>query len=456
MKAKDTPDQQTYCWQQVAEHNTPDDCWISIRDKVYNVTEWIDQHPGGRDMIVLNGGKDATQLFEAYHDEWVNQKYLTKYEVGQLVGGSEYPSFPKQSEFYKELKKRVNAFFRSEKLKKNGIQGRTDATPMLLRSAVLGAISVFVWLLALQLTVSGYFGLACLCSLVVGTSHALISLMPVHEASHGASTSSPWMWRFLGAMHDWLLGASFYNWLHQHLLGHHPFTQVEQLDPDIVTADPDARRIKTSQPWLSPYRWQHLYMPVLYGLLAAKYRINDLTIVFSVKKNGQIRLNDLGAWHWFNFVGGKVFWFFFRFVLPAYVLGSVWQAFVLLSISDVLTSYYLALVFQPSHVVGEAIWPRINENNEIEMDWAEMQVRTTIDYGINSPLTHFFTGGLNFQVAHHLFPGVCQLHYPKIAPLVKEVCDEFNIKYTVVPTYWDALMCHFRYLYSMGQPTKVN
>ena len=84
------------------------------------------------------------------------------------------------------------------------------------------------------------------------------------------------MWRLMGCCHDWLLGASYYNWLHQHLLGHHPFTSIEQLDPDVVTGNPDARRIKTNQPLLSVYRWQHVYMPFLYGVLAAKFRVFHL------------------------------------------------------------------------------------------------------------------------------------------------------------------------------------
>lgn len=48
----------------VAKHTTSSDCWMVISGKVYNVTEYIPQHPGG-DQIVLGCGKDATQLFNA-------------------------------------------------------------------------------------------------------------------------------------------------------------------------------------------------------------------------------------------------------------------------------------------------------------------------------------------------------------------------------------------------------
>ena len=53
----------------------------------------------------------------------------------------------------------------------------------------------------------------------------------------------------------------------QHTLGHHPFTNIDKYDPDIMTASneiPDIRRIKWGQKWLPRYFYQHVYMPVLY------------------------------------------------------------------------------------------------------------------------------------------------------------------------------------------------
>ncbi len=60
------------------------------------------------------------------------------------------------------------------------------------------------------------------------------------------------------------MGCSYYNWCHQHFLGHHPYTNVsdtskpisDALDPDIVTNDPDIRRIKSHQAYYDHYKWQ--------------------------------------------------------------------------------------------------------------------------------------------------------------------------------------------------------
>lgn len=52
-----------YSLEDILSHNTEDDCWMVINDKVYDVTTYISMHPGGK--AILNGcGKDATDLFE--------------------------------------------------------------------------------------------------------------------------------------------------------------------------------------------------------------------------------------------------------------------------------------------------------------------------------------------------------------------------------------------------------
>ncbi len=58
--------QKQYTLKTVAQHNTPDDCWLIVRGKVYDVTGWAAQHPGGN-MIFVKAGGECTQLFDSYH-----------------------------------------------------------------------------------------------------------------------------------------------------------------------------------------------------------------------------------------------------------------------------------------------------------------------------------------------------------------------------------------------------
>ncbi|KAN0097596.1 Cytochrome b5-like heme/steroid binding domain containing protein [Tylopilus felleus] len=45
-------------------NNTKQNLWVAIHGKVYNVTKFIDEHPGGDEVIISEGGKDATEAFE--------------------------------------------------------------------------------------------------------------------------------------------------------------------------------------------------------------------------------------------------------------------------------------------------------------------------------------------------------------------------------------------------------
>ena len=62
-----------------------------------------------------------------------------------------------------------------------------------------------------------------------------------------------------------------------------------------------------------------------------------------------------------------------------------------------------------------------------------------------------FTGALNHQTTHHLFPGVIQSHYPKITPIVEQTCKEFGITYHYVDTTKEALGCHIEHLRKLGR-----
>ena len=67
----------------MAQHNKPEDAWISIEYKVYDITDYLPRHPGGtliRDAL----GTEATDLHLKYHN-WVNVDYMLKdYYVGRL------------------------------------------------------------------------------------------------------------------------------------------------------------------------------------------------------------------------------------------------------------------------------------------------------------------------------------------------------------------------------------
>uniref|UniRef100_S4RIQ1 Cytochrome b5 heme-binding domain-containing protein n=1 Tax=Petromyzon marinus TaxID=7757 RepID=S4RIQ1_PETMA len=49
---------------ELARHNLRDDCWTCIRGLVYNVTAYMEYHPGGEEELMKAAGVDGTELFE--------------------------------------------------------------------------------------------------------------------------------------------------------------------------------------------------------------------------------------------------------------------------------------------------------------------------------------------------------------------------------------------------------
>ncbi|KAG6216288.1 hypothetical protein E4U50_006144 [Claviceps purpurea] len=52
---------------EVAKHNTPESCWVILYGKVYDVTDFVDAHPGGSEVILRLAGRDATEEYDPVH-----------------------------------------------------------------------------------------------------------------------------------------------------------------------------------------------------------------------------------------------------------------------------------------------------------------------------------------------------------------------------------------------------
>lgn len=94
---------QCFSLSEVANHGDASDCWIIIYDRVYRITDFLDQvrflnyfdvlsyskllfqHPGGKDLLLEYAGKDATLAFRGTGHSETAIKSLKQYEIGELI-----------------------------------------------------------------------------------------------------------------------------------------------------------------------------------------------------------------------------------------------------------------------------------------------------------------------------------------------------------------------------------
>ncbi|XP_073961528.1 cytochrome b5 reductase 4 isoform X2 [Choristoneura fumiferana] len=80
---------------ELAAHNTPNDAWLGIRGRVYNITHYLPFHPGGPEELMRGAGIDATPLFDKVHP-WVNYDSL----LGKCFVGPLWIDRPDAEEFF--------------------------------------------------------------------------------------------------------------------------------------------------------------------------------------------------------------------------------------------------------------------------------------------------------------------------------------------------------------------
>jgi cytochrome b involved in lipid metabolism len=75
----------THSLAEIAQHGSRSSCWAAVNGVVYDLTAWIDQHPGGTGEILGICGTDATAMFQDEHEgDREPQQELMQFRIGQL------------------------------------------------------------------------------------------------------------------------------------------------------------------------------------------------------------------------------------------------------------------------------------------------------------------------------------------------------------------------------------
>ena len=117
--------------------------------------------------------------------------------------------------------------------------------------------------------------------------------------------------------------------------------------------------------------------------------------------------------------------------------------------------FTLAVIFMLAHIIEDTQYPEPGPDNKMELPWADLQLYTTANFAMNNRVVNYLTGGLNLQIAHHLFPKVCHVHYPKISKIIKQTALEHNLPYMEHKTFRGAIASHTRVLKKFGRSPQV-
>lgn len=342
------------------------------------------------------------------------------------------------SEFYKDIKLALDDYFSANKIGKEGNY------IMYLKIALYFGLDILFYILMLNSASVFQFYLFYF---LLGLSVLLTAFNISHDAAHGIAVKSKFWNKLLFQVSFQLQGNNAYVWGKNHTESHHLYTNVEGSDIDVLN-NPVIRMTDT-QPIRWFHRYQYIYAPFLYLLYSLNwflfretlmaFNYSSRTIKISIPRTEVVKL-----------IFFKLFYIFYMIVLPALLLpfgwGNVLLAFLL---NHFMVSVIFVGVLGVSHLSDFVHHPKADEEGNLAMSWPKLQMLTSVDYNAGSTFFNWTLGGFNAHALHHLLPNISHVHYLKILPIFREMCEKYNIIYMEMP-YHKALASHFRFLKLMG------
>ncbi len=205
-----------------------------------------------------------------------------------------------------------------------------------------------------------------------------------------------------------IIGNSPSWWIWKHNINHHNYCNVPEKDEDILALDgaftPDN---KGNNNFIHSYKYLIFWSAIFFMYPA--FIIKSYRYIIARKKYTELAIMLI---HW-PLIWGSIF-----YILP---LSSAATIFVILYLS---LSAWLSLGFMTNHLGCEVF----NTEQSEKLSWMELQMRTSrsLKGGL---FVHWFYGGLNTQIEHHLFPGAPRFNLLKVQKLTREFAIKHHIAY---------------------------
>ncbi|XP_043437069.1 fatty acid desaturase 2-like protein FADS2B isoform X2 [Prionailurus bengalensis] len=398
-----------YSWQEIQKHNQKADQWLVINRKVYDVTGWANKHPGGSRILNHYAGEDATDVFRAMHlDLDIVKLYLKPLLIGELAPEEPSQERHKSSQLvedFRELRRTLEAMN----------MFKVNPVFFFLQIAQIFILETLAWLIVWHFG-SGW-PVTIFISFLLTISQVQCFLLQ-HDLGHiSIFPKSKWSRLMQKFMMSHLKGLSTCWWNHRHFQ-HHVKTNIYPKDPDINTGPlhvngylKPAQNGKKKFSYIN-YEKQHrcFYMVGLFLLMPVYANLMSMEMMYLQKSWGEFAWVSSFYIHYFIMYG------------PFYgIFGTI----LLIFLVKFLESPWVAYVTQMSHVP-------MRISKEENRDWLSAQVLATCNVE-QSFFNDWFTGHLNFQIEHHLFPTMPCHNYHKVAPLVRSLCAKHGLQYVNKP-----------------------
>lgn len=287
-----------------------------------------------------------------------------------------------------------------------------------------------------------------------GVAQAFIGLNVQHDANHGAASKRPWVNDLLGFGTD-LIGSNKWNWMAQHWT-HHAYTNHSEKDPDSFSSEPmfafnDYPIGHPKRKWW--HKFQSGYFLFMLGLYWLSTVFNPQFIDLRQRGAQYVGIqmeNDFIVKRRKWAIALRASYVFLNIYSPFANNGLSLATFGIIMLMGISESLTLSVLFSLSHnFINSDRDPTAEYKKSGEsICWFKSQVETSSTYG--GAISGYLTGGLNFQVEHHLFPRMSSAWYPYIAPTVRRVCEKHGVKYAYYPWIWQNLFSTFSYMHKAG------
>lgn len=345
-------------------------------------------------------------------------------------------------EFVKELRKRVNTYFKEKNISKYANTNMVIKTVFMLS---LYLIPYFI--IVFNITTNPY--LIWLMWTLMGLGMAGIGFSIMHDANHGAYSKNLKINKTLGYLIN-IIGGSSVNWKIQHNVLHHTYTNIHDHDEDL---DGTLMRFNEHQERFPAHRFQQFYAWFLYGLITIAWSTKkDFIQLKRYRKKDLIKTQNITYKTAFiRLISAKIIYTICILAIPLIFSTQAWWLTLLFFFAMHFTSgVFISVIFQLAHVVSETKFPLPKLTGEMDNNWAIHQLYTTANFGKKNLPLSWFVGGLNFQIEHHLFPNICHVHYRSLSKIVKETAKEFDLPY-YQNSLFGAISSHTKHLYRLGK-----